>query len=338
MKTLALILLLSLNVQAGIRVIGNGGNSVGPQSAGVEGIERLLPGSRAQIRAWITSKERRNNPTLIGSSRTAPMEITAFLGFLDSARIQFRTDSPCPSNSGHREGSIISLHPTVICISGFLLASLPMDSAPRELEALLVHELSHLLGADEEEAVRVQTDYLNAMRSLSRARVESDVERKLRVLFDTSSCLENHLTEISEGRGNTDIFLTQTLGTLKTDNLPMGSMNLLRADGGLTEGIHRWLRLIQLQLPGQASGPNWSRRAEDSLLDKVRRDGEVTLTDLNPLFFHGVTLRATRLENMADVEQELRRLQDALKQLSRKLREESQRPFPLAPLTISFST
>lgn len=338
MKAFALILLLALETHAGIRVIGNGGNTFGPRPAGVQEIRRLLQSSRFHIRAWATSKERYDRSLPAGEKGMVPMDTAAFLGFLDTVRIQLREDSPCPSNFGHREGSVISLHPPVICLSGQLMASLPVDSAPREMEALIVHEISHLLGANEEEAVRIQTDYLKTMRSLTRSRIELDLQRKRHALFEVSTSLEDHLKNDVLRPEETDRLVFSLLGSLALYGPvfadPLDAVPLY-ADGGLVEGIQRWLRLIRLQLPTAKPREASSRTADDHRLAKVRRDGEVQLTEFSSSFFRGAALRAKRLKTMEDVNLELKRLRETLEELQSQLQEESRKTLPLTILRLT---
>lgn len=66
-------------------------------------------------------------------------------------------DLPCSSREGQRAGSALgNLQNGEICLSAEKLKMIPTDSLSDEMTALLFHELSHLVGFNEEEALSLQ--------------------------------------------------------------------------------------------------------------------------------------------------------------------------------------
>lgn len=73
-------------------------------------------------------------------------------------QVEMRMSKPCvDANGSPREGSIYSSVPGGICVSPFLMASkLTEMNYEVETAALIMHEISHLLGTTEEEARAIQ--------------------------------------------------------------------------------------------------------------------------------------------------------------------------------------
>ena len=66
-------------------------------------------------------------------------------------------DMPCASREGQRAGSALgNLQNGEICLSTEKLKMIPTDSLSDEMTALLFHELSHLVGFNEEDALSLQ--------------------------------------------------------------------------------------------------------------------------------------------------------------------------------------
>ena len=79
---------------------------------------------------------------------------------LKDLRLEVRLDKPCfTSNGTEVDASIYGLKPNTICLSAFRIApKLDKAIAKREVQALLMHEVSHFLGATEEEATKFQQE------------------------------------------------------------------------------------------------------------------------------------------------------------------------------------
>lgn len=86
------------------------------------------------------------------------------LTVLEQTEIEAPTNRPCyDANQVEVDGSIYASSPQTICISAFRIAP-KVDQSRLHIEvlALIAHELSHLLGADEGEAVMIQQIAINS--------------------------------------------------------------------------------------------------------------------------------------------------------------------------------
>ena len=79
---------------------------------------------------------------------------------LKDLRLEVRLDKPCFTSGGTEvDGSIYGLKSNTICLSAFRISQkVDKAAAEREVLALLMHEISHFLGATEDEAVDLQKD------------------------------------------------------------------------------------------------------------------------------------------------------------------------------------
>lgn len=79
---------------------------------------------------------------------------------LNDLRVEVRTEKPCLTSQGTEvDGSIHGSKPNTICISAFRISQkIDLAVAEREILGLLLHEVSHFMGADELEATELQKD------------------------------------------------------------------------------------------------------------------------------------------------------------------------------------
>lgn len=179
-KALLFVFLFSIQALAGPRVIGNGGDVKEEFPVSLSYLQNLLADSQLFIRAWLQGLETQMVPDRHGSQpRTLAIPKGSeklFQSFskniyriLEDTTIVYQTNSPCSSDKGQSDGSVLSEKPKKICISGYSLArKLNEGNAKIQLEALILHELSHFMGTTEEEAISIQSQYLEDMRFVSR--------------------------------------------------------------------------------------------------------------------------------------------------------------------------
>ncbi len=171
------ILVFSLQSPAAIRVIGNGGDAVEDNPISVALLQNYLSDSKLFIVSWLHGLERRMNSKFgpgkfvipKGSDKLLTQKPGAVYSNIERLVVQFRSNAACESKSGDSDGSVASENPPVICISGFNLAKkLNEGNAKVQLDALILHEVSHLLGTTEEEAKAIQEQYIQDMRFVSK--------------------------------------------------------------------------------------------------------------------------------------------------------------------------
>jgi len=159
---LSSLMLLSSNVFADGNtggMDGGGGGTLPSHPATVQQIEALARNARPQLLALlngyeISEKSRQQIPLyqkLFGGSQKA-QEV------LNNLQLEVRIDKPCfTANGVEVDGSIYAQKSNTICLSAFRIASkLDIAAVEREVSALLLHELSHFMGADETEAIALQ--------------------------------------------------------------------------------------------------------------------------------------------------------------------------------------
>lgn len=101
---------------------------------------------------------------------------------LHTTDIELLNDQPCKDAQGNDvDGSVHASKPNTICISAFRIApKLIKERAQTEILALILHELSHLLGANETEAQAYQKDaawHLSPSDSLPHLSGEAMIEK-----------------------------------------------------------------------------------------------------------------------------------------------------------------
>lgn len=91
-----------------------------------------------------------------------------FQAVLQDVHIQLRTDKPCDDADGtSTDGSVANMPKNVVCISAFNLQSkLSVTNYQPQVQALVMHEISHWVGADEAMAQSVQRMAMEAFRSI----------------------------------------------------------------------------------------------------------------------------------------------------------------------------
>lgn len=198
-KIIFLVLSFSQFIWAGPRVVGNGGNVQEPHPVSVAYLQNLLPDARLFIVSWIQALDVQLHPQTnlvfrMPRTLSIPASFKKFfethsnedgniyleLDWFRPPVIEFRTQSPCDSENGHTDGSLMATEPARICISGFSMSKkLNAENAKNQLEALIVHELSHLMGATEVEAQEIQKQYLEDMRFVSKEALLNEYKTKL---------------------------------------------------------------------------------------------------------------------------------------------------------------
>ena len=99
---------------------------------------------------------------------------------LEITDLEVLQDKPCKNKFGRDvDASIYASRPNTICLSAFRVApKLIKEIATKEILALIAHELSHLLGATEAQAVEVQKSVAWDLSSISSLN-SADLENKL---------------------------------------------------------------------------------------------------------------------------------------------------------------
>lgn len=115
---------------------------------------------------------------------------------LETIDIELRETEACyDSENNPVDASIFSKLQNAICLSSFRVApKLTADNARNEIEALLLHELSHLLGTTEDEAVWLQIRTISDIREADDHSIDQFLRDKLKILEDIQSSFRTVLT------------------------------------------------------------------------------------------------------------------------------------------------
>gem|GEM_PF-3848183 len=199
------VALFSIFSFAGPRVVGNGGDIVPSFSINQQDLITAIEEAKPALRFWLYRQETRllqqseenirRSPPTYGVAKLFPKGLyqTRIYDFLDTTNIVIYTQASCIAKGEYRDGfSFLYGHgswgvPPTICLSGHsLLQKLNFYDFRVQVEGLILHELSHLVGNDEAEAVSLQKKYIETMRDVSPTTIYYEVLHKLSLLEDVS--------------------------------------------------------------------------------------------------------------------------------------------------------
>ena len=140
-------------------VSGGGGDTLPPNPIGSAGIVNMLPELRGPIVSYFWALENYESK-LPGRSNYSVFfdgPVTIYQ-VIDSLKIEALTEAPCLDSSGKEVDGSAYIDPrTEICISAFRLGSkLDQVTAFAQTMGLVIHEISHKFGFDEEAASELQ--------------------------------------------------------------------------------------------------------------------------------------------------------------------------------------
>lgn len=136
---------------------GGGGGTLPANPIGVYRAKEMIADAKKQLRLYFRFERQYNFVSQIPDSQFS-LESEGLQNQLEKTDIEILEDKPCKDLSGTDvDASVVASRPNTICISAFRIApKLIEENANKEILALLVHELSHFLGANEKEALDLQ--------------------------------------------------------------------------------------------------------------------------------------------------------------------------------------
>jgi len=149
-------------------VSDGGGGTTNPHPADPYFISRVANEEAAPaILAWLNAQEDNFSRHSQAEKKTKAIRklfdpAIDFRAIVRNTPVELRMGAPCQNVDGQdRDGSIYGSRPGAICISPFSIGPKVSEfNMAAETIALIVHELSHLVGADEAEAQEIQKDVL----------------------------------------------------------------------------------------------------------------------------------------------------------------------------------
>lgn len=157
---------------------GGGGGTLPAQPATIYQVREIAEEAKSQLLFLFNGYEERQtyaNASLDAKLFGGPKKVQEVLKGL---RLEVRDDRPCLTSQGTEvDASVHASKQNTICLSAFRIApKLDVQIAEREIIALLMHEVSHFMGATEKEARDLQE---TIAFWLTRVRDKIDVESAL---------------------------------------------------------------------------------------------------------------------------------------------------------------
>lgn len=146
-------------------VSGGGGGTVPSNAAGVAAVHSAIEQSRLALMLYFNDQNvRRRSGEVSSGALLFDGERTIF-DVIRSTAIEVKEEAPCIDPRGEeKDGAAPSFGANSICISAKTLAAkLTTDNGWDQTIALVGHELSHLLGTNEDQAVKIQTEIITAL-------------------------------------------------------------------------------------------------------------------------------------------------------------------------------
>jgi hypothetical protein len=154
-------------------ITSGGGGTLPADPISVDYVYSVLEDSKLVLRLYVNFERSVpvRNPTGSGRFFWGDRNLATVLEETD---IDVLRDKPCRDKFGNDvDASIYGSKPGRICLSAFRIApKLIQETADKEINGLILHELSHLLGANEEEAVDLQKMAVILLRELNFKRIE----------------------------------------------------------------------------------------------------------------------------------------------------------------------
>jgi hypothetical protein len=165
---------------------GGGGGTLPVSPASPDLLQsRLIQNAKRDLRLYIKSAQYgyelvphapRPNPDKDDKMFGGPVKL---FDILEKTDMEILLDRPCKDAFGNDvDGSVHASKPDTICISAFSIApKVDEDQVLAQTEALIVHELSHILGTTENEARDLQRNALFFLKRLSADQSKDFTER-----------------------------------------------------------------------------------------------------------------------------------------------------------------
>ncbi len=216
---------------------GGGGGTLPTHPAPVHLIREIVSESKAKLLHLLNKYETRteydDSNTLLKKLYGGPRKAQDVLNDL---RVEIREEKPCLTSHGTEvDASIHAVKPNTICISAFRISKkIDQAAIEREIFALLAHEVSHFMGADEAEAEKIQKDIawsiLNGTRDPA-----YDPKKSRDEISSATDFIRKTVEEIQKGELNSaDEWLSRALAALT------------RAHGNSSDAIFRIFGLREI--------------------------------------------------------------------------------------------
>ena len=294
MKLIGMLLMgLSTASYAG-GITAGGGGTLPAEPAGAEAVREIVQNAKRDLKLFVKYQQWGFKKGEDALEDKLYGEATTLLDVLESTDMAIEMNEPCyDANKVPVDGSIYASKPNAICISAFTIGpKVVAERARIETLALILHELSHVMGTTEEEAISLQKNAAYFLKNTSDETSETRMDAlrlsaeklttRLRTLIEkfdemSSDDVANHLNEIT--MAESDFFKDAVAMPYSIYDRPEYDFATVQADR---------LRLAQWYATASSNAPdaNYARELMDKALsgkesvsyaefDKSRSEGSV---------------------------------------------------------------
>lgn len=240
----ALCSLTSLTVYAGGTTAG-GGNIAPEERVSEANIQFAVKNSKIFISSYINAAYSFEVTRKKGEYCNEVCELKGkilkskqnFYDILNKTKIEVKNNDFCYDNLGSKkDGSMYGKQANAICISSYSLSKkLNINNYQNQITSLVFHELTHLAGTSENEAVILQNDLL-AMLTKSPRRTVRELHHKTKVdidfLIQNLSSSKSFLVNNTNGTCMFSNNIFEKLGSIEFDLTSTSDFNLLNPVSG----------------------------------------------------------------------------------------------------------
>ena len=239
LSTLFLSVFCSLNAFAGGTTAG-GGNITPEEKVSEANIEFAIKNSKIFISSYINAAYSFEVTRTKGVYCNDVCELKGkilrskrnFFEILANTKIEVKNNDFCYDNLGNKkDGSIYAKGNNAICISSYSLGKkLNINNYQNQITALVFHELTHLAGTSENEAVMLQNDLLSLLTTSNRRTVR-ELHKKTKIDLDffmqNLSSSKSFLVNNTNGTCMFANNLFEKLGNIEFDLTSTADFNLM---------------------------------------------------------------------------------------------------------------
>ncbi len=267
-------------------ITGGGGGTLPANPIAVYEVFEVIEDAKRNLRLYFNYERqyRQDNP---GSYQKFFFGKETVATQLEKVDLEVLKDKPCKDKNGNDvDASVIASRPNTICLSASRVApKLIKETAQKEILALLIHELTHFLGATEAEAVAAQqwsADRISDMSKIEREKLDLALHHVTMSTESLRYSTSNHLK--SQNLDTVKKAAREVVGHLYDYKKILGDLPLAFIDftiGNYQDVIIAKLILLEHHIDSlDPSNPNRKRSAEQIEKCFLGKDS-VTVSELN---------------------------------------------------------
>jgi len=220
----------ALNKEGGIS--SGGGGTLPADPANVWQIQDIVKDAKRDLRLYFRNEKfhAQYDKTVSELDKKLFLQKYSLVEALEKTDLELLKDRPCYDANGKEvDGSIHSGKPNTICISAFRIApKVAKELARTEVTALIAHELSHIVGATEDEAAEFQKNtvfvfkHFKVEEHTSEYMVDEFYQKTANTYYGIKDIIENYdkLSDLDLGKKLQEVVMSLSGAEEKTMVLP----------------------------------------------------------------------------------------------------------------------